>query len=143
MHTLIINLVAFYFSLFIFYLSFFSELDGTWYILSRHTSFFQKSKFMIITFLNLPHWKLNYIEIETEKIRGHCALFKAPNVYSEHVINIHFIPLSNPLHAKKKNYIYIQFLAGVPLRIRRHKDLNLTKNIYHWWSCDPWSPNSD
>ena len=86
---------------------------------------------MIITFLNLPHWKLNYIEIETEKIRGHCALFKAPNVYSEHVINIHFISLSNPLHAKKKNYIYIQFLAGVPLRIRRHKALNLTKNIYH------------
>ena len=69
---------------------------------------------MIITFLNLPHWKLNYIEIETKKIRGHCALFKAPNVYSEHIINIHFISLSNPLHAKKKNYIYIQFLAGVP-----------------------------
>ena len=69
--------------------------------------FFKKSKFMIITFLNLPHWKLNYIEIETEKIRGHCALFKAPNVYSEHVINIHLISLSNPLHAKKKNiYIY-------------------------------------
>ena len=62
---------------------------------------------MIITFLNLPHWKLNYIEIETEKISGHCALFKAPNVYSEHVINIHFISLSNPLHAKKKKlYIY-------------------------------------
>lgn len=105
--------------------------------------FKNQSSWSSCTFLNLPHWKLNYIEIETEKIRGHCALFKAPNVYSEHIINIHFISLSNPLHAKKKNYIYIQFLAGVPLRIRRHKALNLTKNIYHWWSGDPWSPNSD
>ena len=106
------------------------------------TVFFQKSKFKIIIFLNLPHWKLNYIEIETEKIRGHCARFKSSKCLfrAYYKFTLH---LSKQPPACQRKIIYIQFLAGLPLRIRRQNTLNLTKNIYYWWSCDPLSPNSD
>ena len=80
---------------------------STWYILSRHKSFFQKSKFMIIIFLNLPHWKLNnYIEIETEKIRGHCALFKSSKCLfrAYYKFTLH---LSKQPSAWQKKIIYI------------------------------------